>query len=97
MLKLNPRHVHRVHLRDGAKEGTHDITIAGFNDQQMDYEITLRGIAGPGFSEPGARVIRHIQNLDALGSDAHISYKYPVLLLICNFVGSFFEPHYKEE
>jgi len=97
MLKLNPRHIHFVHLRDGTKEGTHNVIVEGFNDQQQRYEITLRGIGGPECPKQEASVIKHIQSLHTLGLDVHVSHKYLVLLLICDFVGSFFEPHYKEE
>lgn len=97
MPKLNPRHVHSVDVTDGAKEGTCDMTVKGFNDQQKCYEITLRGIGGPECLVQETRVLKHIHTLHAWGPTAHISYKYPVLLLICNFVDSFFGPHYAEE
>lgn len=97
MLKLNPRHVHFVHLTDGTKEGTDDVAVEGFNDQLKDYVITLRGIGGPSGTSKERSTIKHIQILHALDEDAPISYKYGVLLSICNFVATFFEPHYEEE
>lgn len=97
MLKLNPRNVTFVHLRDGTRKDTHNVTVEGFNDEYKRYEITLRGIGGPDSPTAERAVVAHIQTLHELGLEAHISHKYPVLLYICGFVGHFFEPHYGEE
>lgn len=95
MRKLNPRYVHFVHLKDDTK-GTHRIIVEGVNDQNRSYEISLWGIGGPSAPEEERRIVAHIEASSAL-KDPTITYKYGVLLTICNFVSSFFEPHHKED